>query len=138
MPNALTYDCPYCLKHYIVWDMLVNHPIGPEKYDKLAAIISKQLEIGRCKWCYREDGIPNTLEMDGIYIPKDAQERFYVKKPCLDCLKYTKQDIRLEDKPCVFCGGKMSKSSTYWNSLRCRQIDRKLTAADRKKMGNRS
>lgn len=76
-----------------------------------------------------------TLEMDGIYTERDKADRFFIMKPCLVCSKYNKQDMRVGDKPCVFCGGVMGKASNYWYSLRTFKEDRKLTAADRKKMG---
>lgn len=79
--------------------------------------------------------VPTTLEMDGIYTKVDAANRFFVMKPCIDCGKFTKQDTRVDDKPCENCGGPMGISSTYWASLRTFRPGRKITAADRKKMG---
>lgn len=79
--------------------------------------------------------VRTTFEMDGLYTEKDIADRFFVMKPCINCGKYNKQDLRVGDKPCVYCGGKMGVASTYWSSLRTFKEGRKLTAADRKKMG---
>lgn len=79
--------------------------------------------------------VPSTLEMDGIYTEDDVANHFFVMKPCVDCGKYTKQDTRNNDKPCMYCGGAMGIASNYWASLRTYRPNRKITAADRKKMG---
>lgn len=80
--------------------------------------------------------IPTTLEMDKIFTEKDTADRFFIMKPCVDCGLYTKQDTRAENnKPCSYCGGKMGLSSTYWCSIRTWVTNRRLTPADRKKMG---
>lgn len=134
--NQITYDCSNCLTHYVVWDETMS-PKTLEQQNDLSELVRKQMEDGGdCKRCRpREDGIRTTFEMDGLRTTQDLQDRFYLMKPCIECLKYTRQDMRKPDKPCIFCGGKMGNSSTYWNSLRTHRGDRRLTAADRKKMG---
>lgn len=83
---------------------------------------------------YQESKVPTTLEMDGIYTEVDAADRFFIMKPCVGCGKYTKQDRRIDDTPCQYCGGLMGISSTHWSSLRTFRSDRKIPAADRRKM----
>ena len=73
--------------------------------------------------------------MDGLYTEEDIKNRHFVMKPCVGCKKYNKQDIRLKDRPCVFCGGEMGKPSQYWYSLRTFNSNKRLSAADMKKMG---
>ena len=131
--KPLTFDCPNCLTHYELYDG--KEEIGEVRYSSIEKAIASQLEYGFCKKCKRTDGIRTTFEMDGLFTQRDLHDRFYIMKPCLECAKYTKQDLRMADKPCVFCGGEMGKSSTYWNSLRTFKEGRKLSAADRKKMG---
>lgn len=137
MPNvipSITYDCPYCLQHYVVWEPSKG-AISDAKYKAFQELVSRQEEIGRCKHCKRQDpNIPTTLEMDGLFTEEDIKDRFFVMKPCIDCGKFTKQDTRKPDERCA-CGGEMTKNSTYYASLRTYRPDRKITAADRKKMG---
>lgn len=112
-------------------------PISLERNNDLWEVVRKQYdEVGTCKNCVRKDpNVPTTLEVDRIFTQIDMLDRFYVMKPCIDCGKYTEQDTRKEDKPCQYCGGSMGIASTYWASLRTYKEGRKLTAADRKKMG---
>lgn len=76
-----------------------------------------------------------TLEMDGLFTEEDINNRFFVMKPCVECTKYSKQDIREPDKRCVYCEGRLSPNGRYWYSLRTFPGDKKLTAADKKKLG---
>lgn len=78
---------------------------------------------------------PTTFEIDGLYTEEDIANRHFVMKPCIDCGKYTKQDMRTDNVPCQYCGGPMGNNSSYWASLRTWRSDRKISAADRKKMG---
>lgn len=133
--SEITYDCPNCLTHYVIYDG--KEPMALDRINDLSEMVRKQQDEGSdCKKCRpREDGIRTTFEMDGLYTTRDLQDRFYVMKPCLVCGKYTKQDMRKEDKPCIYCGGGMGIASTYWSSLRTFREGRRLTAADKKKMG---
>lgn len=82
------------------------------------------------------DKVPTTLEMDKLILQEDIDNRFFVMKPCLKCGKYTKQDIREENKPCSYCyENHFSIASNQWASIRSWNPTRKLSAADRKKMG---
>lgn len=78
---------------------------------------------------------PTTFEMDSLYTEEDIANRFFVMKPCIECGKFTQQDVRHKDDPCQYCEGKMGISSSYWMSLRTWRPDRKISAIDRKKMG---
>ena len=77
--------------------------------------------------------IPTTPEMDRIYTEEDIANRHFVMKPCVDCSKFTKQDLRTEDKLCV-CGGRLSRNGRYWSSVRTWKPSKKLSAADQKKL----
>lgn len=79
--------------------------------------------------------VPTTLEMDGLYTDEDIANRHFVMKPCVSCGKYTKQDVRVANVPCQYCGGAMAIASNYWMSIRTFNPSKKFTAADRKKMG---
>lgn len=79
--------------------------------------------------------VPTTFEMDGLYTEEDIANRFFVMKPCIECGKYTKQDVRVDNVPCQYCGGDMAIASNYCMSIRTFNPSKKLTAADRKKMG---
>lgn len=79
--------------------------------------------------------IPTTLEMDGLLTEEDARDRHFVMKPCISCGKYTKQDMRTDNVPCQYCGGGMGKNGSQWYSIRTFNPSKKLSAADRKKMG---
>lgn len=81
------------------------------------------------------DKIPTTFEMDGLYTDRDIEDRFFVMKPCVDCLKYTKQDVRVSDKVCSYCGGNLTKNGRYWYSLRTFTGEKKFTQTQIKTMG---
>ncbi len=81
------------------------------------------------------DRVRTTLEMDGLYTQEDIDNRFCVMKPCVECLKFTQQDVRIADTPCQYCGGKIGIVSSYWYSLRTFKISKRLSLADKKKMG---
>lgn len=138
MPKTLTYDCPNCLTHYVVWDELTHDPfISPEKYGAFKAAIAKQITLGYCKKCKRDDGIRTTFEMDGLYTTEDIQNRFFIMMPCVECGKYTKQDKREHIKPCQYCKGEMGVASNYHYSIRTWSTSKVVTPADRKKMGRK-
>ena len=81
--------------------------------------------------------IPTTFEMDKLLTQEDIDNRFFVMKPCIPCGKYTKQDVRVrETKPCAYCyENKFSIASNQWASLRSWNPTKRLSAAERKKMG---
>lgn len=79
--------------------------------------------------------IRTTLEMDKIYTEDDIKNRFYVMKPCSSCAKYSKHDTRVRDEACPYCRGKISPNGRFWYSIRTWTGDRKLTVADKKKLG---
>lgn len=132
----ITYDCPYCLTHYVVWDSSMP-PITAERNNELWEIVRAQYDKGYCKKCHSEDETPTVFEMDGMYTKQDVQDRFYLMMPCIDCGKYTKQDRRKETKPCQYCGGSMGIASQYHYSIRTWNRAKVVTPADRKKMGVR-
>lgn len=134
MNSDITYDCPTCLTHYTLWDGTMP-AITDEKRLKLTAIVKLQQNKGTCKKCFRDDGIATTMRMDGMFTVQEMQDRFFVMKPCMNCGKFTKQDVRINDKPCQYCKGAMGKTSNLWASLRTFKGDRKLSASERKKMG---
>lgn len=134
--TELTYTCPNCDTHYVVWDESMP-PISMERHNDLSEYIRKQYdEVGTCKFCVRKNPyIPTTAEVDGLLTSKDMKDRFYIMKPCLKNGHYNKQDTRQPDTPCIECGSEMGQLSTYWSSLRTFRPGRKLTNADMKKMG---
>lgn len=79
--------------------------------------------------------VPSTLEMDKLIKDEDVENRHFIMKPCIECGQYTKQDIRIPNKACVYCGGEMGKASTHWASIRTFNPLKKISLADRKKMG---
>jgi hypothetical protein len=79
-----------------------------------------------------------TLEMDGIFTDEDAANRYFVMKPCVECGLYTKQDVRTDNKPCIYCGGAMGVMSNHWYSIRTFNTAKKISASDRKKMAGAS
>lgn len=78
--------------------------------------------------------IPTTFEMDGLFTEKDIADRHFVMKPCTECAKYSKHKIG-ENDPCPYCNGKIGVNGRYWFSLRTWKGDKKLTAADKRKLG---
>ena len=134
----IVYDCPNCLTHYVVWDSSMP-PITAERSNDLWEVVRKQIdEVGSCKRCVRKDpAVPTTLEMDGLFTEKDIKDRFTVMKPCIECGKYTAQNIALDNKPCQYCKGDMAISSTHWYSVRTWSISKRLSPADRKKLGGK-
>lgn len=78
--------------------------------------------------------IPTTFEMDGLFTQEDINNRFFVMKPCIVCLKYSKHDIREKTKDCPYCHGEMGINGRYWYSIRTWNIGKRLTAADQKKL----
>jgi hypothetical protein len=81
------------------------------------------------------DNVPTTLEMDKLLTGKDIADRFHVMKPCTLCFQFSKQDVRITDSTCSYCKGELGKHSSLWYSIRTFNISKKLTAADKKKMG---
>lgn len=78
--------------------------------------------------------IPTTFEMDGLFTQEDIDNRFYVMKPCTECLKYSQHDIREKTKDCPYCHGMMGINGRYWYSLRTYNMNKRLTATDQKKL----
>lgn len=79
--------------------------------------------------------IPTTLEMDGIITERDIENRFFVMKPCKECFKYSRQDIRAATEQCTYCKGELGQHSSLWYSIRTFDTSKKLSATDKKKMG---
>lgn len=135
--NEVTYDCPYCLEHYVLWNE-EKGAISLEKHEQYMELVQNALKVGRCKKCKRQNPkIPTTLEMDGLFDEKDIKDRFSIMMPCVDCGKYTKQDRRGEIKHCQYCNGPMGVASQYHYSIRTWNTSKIVTPADRKKMGSR-
>ena len=112
-------------------------PISESKYKQFEQAVARQIELNKCKHCERRDpNVPTTLEMDGLHEEKHIKDRFFVMVPCLDCAQYNKQDTRIKFKDCSYCGSaNYAKASTYWSSIRTWNSKKKITPAERKKMG---
>jgi len=72
--------------------------------------------------------------MDGLLTEQDIADRFFVMKPCSECLKYSKHDLREETKDCPYCHGKISINGRYWYSIRTWNPSKKITPAEQKKL----
>lgn len=86
-------------------------PISLERANDLSEIVRKQYdEVGSCKKCVRKDpNILTTFEMDGLFTQKDIDNRHLVMVQCIDCKKWTQQNIRnghYKYSPCSSCGNK--------------------------------
>lgn len=103
--DALVYDCPNCLEHYVLWDSS-KPPISAEKHNDLSEVIRKQYdEVGSCKKCVRQDpNIPTTFEMDGLLTPKDIRERNKVYLKCTAEDKWVICDMTENYRDCPDCG----------------------------------
>ena len=46
-----------------------------------------------------------TLHMDGLFSDEDIENRYYVIRQCIDCMAFTKWDIRNKNTyACATCG----------------------------------
>lgn len=135
--QTITYVCPNCDTEYVLWDES-RGPISLERHNDLSGVVRKQYdEVGTCKFCVRKDpDVPTTAEMDGLLTPKDMRDRFFVMVACANCLQYNKQDTRKPRADCSNCGSdKHALGSSFMASIRTWNPRKKITAADRKKMG---
>ena len=111
MAEAITYDCPNCLEHYVLWDGV--KPMSIQKQNDLSEMVRKQYdEQGTCKLCTRKDpNIPTVLEMDGLLTQEDIRNRnnVYMKCGAEDAWKII--DIRDPERVCPDCGGKLDGGS---------------------------
>lgn len=103
--EAITYDCPNCLEHYVLWDSS-KQPISLEKHNDLSEIVRKQYDkVGSCKRCVRQDpNVPTTFEMDGLLTREDILNRNKVKMLCTGEDKWVTCDMTENYKDCPDCG----------------------------------
>lgn len=76
--------------------------------------------------------IPTTMEMDGLFTEEDIANRFYFMAACIDCTKWTKQDIRNKRRtPCTNCGSeRIDNQSNHWYSIRTWSASKKVSKKD--------
>lgn len=72
--------------------------------------------------------------MDGILTEKDAEDRFFVMKPCTGCFKYSKHDTRKEVGDCSYCHSRLSVNGRHWYSLRTYNSSKRFSAVEKKKL----
>lgn len=103
--SDITYDCPYCLEHYVLWDSSMP-PISMAKHNDLSEAVRKQYnEVGTCKKCHRTDpNIPTTFEMDGLLTKEDILNRNKVYKYCSNGCKWQIVDYLDKKANCPLCG----------------------------------